>query len=318
MKAPATDRKRLAGSLTQALQAHTGHADTHPALADRLAALGVDAQLPPPVEHSAADAWLGDALPGLLATLNEEWRQRNAEAWGEAHQELLTKRARLETLAVRPQAELDDLELWELASLTEDLQPDADPLPLFRAYEERAPDDPDIHFVLGRLLLARDDRRGLDYLRKVLDRRNLVFGACELAIDWLAARDGDYSEWQERMDAQNDVEIATAAERAGLTKGDRFVRPELQEGWLEELRAPLAAHGKIKSAWVAAKVLSHYPENPLWVIVVKKAGLFSNGDKLIEWLAQEYELPCEGFFLLDSGKTKKIAKRVKQVGVQIL
>jgi hypothetical protein len=54
------------------------------------------------------------------------------------------------------------------------------------------------------------------------------------------------------------------------------------------------------------------------VIVVRKKGLFTNGDKLNEWLAAEYEVPCEVFFVLDGGKTKKIAKRVKQVGVQIL
>ena len=318
MKAPATDDKHLTGSLVRALEARTGHADTHPALADRLAALGVDAKLPPAVESSAADAWIGDALPGLLATMNEEWRRRNAGAWTEAHEELLGKRARLDALAARPQAELADLELWELAGLVEELQPDTDPLPLFRAYEERAPDDPDIHFVLGRLLLARDDRRGLDFLRKVLGHRPLVFSACELAIDWLAARDGGYTWWQEQMDAQNDREIAATEERAALTKQDQFIRPELQDGWLEELRAPLAAHGKVKAAWVAAKVLSTYPENPLWVIVVKKAGLFTNGDKLIQWLAKEYEVPYEAFFVLDGGKTKKIAKRVKQVGVKIL
>ena len=78
------------------------------------------------------------------------------------------------------------------------------------------------------------------------------------------------------------------------------------------------AHGKLKSAWVAAKVLSTYPENPLWVIVVRKSGLFTNGDKLIQWLAEEYEVPHEAFFVLDGGKTKEIAKRVKEAGVRIL
>jgi hypothetical protein len=31
------------------------------------------------------------------------------------------------------------------------------------------------------------------------------------------------------------------------------------------------------------------------------------GDKLIEWLAQEYEVPYEVFFVLDGGKTKRSA-----------
>ena len=54
------------------LKVETGHFDTHPSLSDRLAALGEKAQLPAPITHSAAAAWLDPALDDIIADFDAQ------------------------------------------------------------------------------------------------------------------------------------------------------------------------------------------------------------------------------------------------------
>jgi hypothetical protein len=75
--------------LTQALQRKTDNLDTHPALADRLAAMGIAAEdalaeLQPP-ESTAAKEWLGTNLDAVRAELDYTWRESVVENWHSRH-----------------------------------------------------------------------------------------------------------------------------------------------------------------------------------------------------------------------------------------
>jgi Zn-dependent protease with chaperone function len=67
--------------------------DTHPALVDRLAAIGAAAdgqaaqRLAPPAV-SAAESWFGAQLPALSAEFDRRWRDEVADQWKERHEHL--------------------------------------------------------------------------------------------------------------------------------------------------------------------------------------------------------------------------------------
>jgi len=110
----------------------TDHLDTHPALKDRLAAIGASAdddaaQELQAVAVSAAQAWLGPSLAKLAAEFDADWRERVAERWRERHKHLQERQARLAELEAR--ATLDADERWERIRIIDELRPEDDQLP---------------------------------------------------------------------------------------------------------------------------------------------------------------------------------------------
>lgn len=92
--------------LRQRLQAATDENDTHPALADRLQALGLDAAarlqsgeaIVPVAERTAAEVWFGDGLAKVMAPLDDAWRADIEPQWRERHTEINADRERLQVL----------------------------------------------------------------------------------------------------------------------------------------------------------------------------------------------------------------------------
>jgi Zn-dependent protease with chaperone function len=75
----------LAPSFQRACAQRTGMHDTHPAMGERIAALGGEPQLPSRVSQSAARAWLGAALPRLCTAFDDDFRTRIAKERGQSH-----------------------------------------------------------------------------------------------------------------------------------------------------------------------------------------------------------------------------------------
>ena len=213
---------------------------------------------------------------------------------------------------------MEDSELWELATLTEESDPDIDVLPLYQAYADRVPDDSDASFVLGLIMLERGNRNGLDYLRKVLDYRALAFPACDAAINFLAGRDDDYTWWQDRREEHTDKETAAVEERVLTSVDDTFFMPELPPDWLEPLITPLEQNNEIQNAWLAQRKVRHFPDSPFWVMVIKKRRLFTRGQAVLSWLVEKYQVPVETLFLIDNSANRAVTKEIKKVAFKLL
>ncbi len=187
--------------LDRALAESTGVADTHPALADRLAALDQTPRLPMPPRPSAAEALFGPALKTWTHRLDREWLKQHGDAWKQRFRYVEQGRARLLQWKSTPPETRNAA--WERATLVEDFDgPDA-ALPLYHAVLVLAPDDAPAHFAVGRLLLGQGEDAGLRYLDEAmrLDHEALLPG-CELAFRYLS-------------DAGRRDEARVYAERAG-------------------------------------------------------------------------------------------------------
>src|SRR5262249_20967549 len=108
----------LRGWQETALAARTSYEDTHPCLADRLRAIGAEAQFAPPSAGASAEQLLGGERARLERAFDAQWRQRVAETWKQVHENTRRNRTRLAEL--RSHGPLDEPRALELADLEED------------------------------------------------------------------------------------------------------------------------------------------------------------------------------------------------------
>ncbi|MDX2307986.1 MAG: M48 family metalloprotease [Hyphomicrobium sp.] len=309
--------------LGAALRVKTGYADTHPALRDRLKAIAAGPVSLHPGE-TAAESWLGKKLGEVLAHFDLEWLERNGEAWRQRHETAQASRRHLEQLAQKPADELTQAESWQVATLIEDVCPDADPLPAYLAYKDKYPHDRDADFAIGRIqLIEREDPRGLAYLEIAADDpRHAEVAAGLIAAYHQSHERPDLAEvWQSRAEVAYDRMSAAQVERNDVLPADTFQPPRLDAALLVAFGeavgcAPVAQ--KIKRVWIAEKVVAQFPEWPIYVVLAEPH-LFTLakeeiGQRLAAELSQSTELPHTWLFLTTSSTSRKLASKLKASG----
>ncbi len=314
------DKQEARALFQQIMARQTGHADTHPALADRLKALGPARISFQRAATSAADDWLGDQLPAVIDDFDRTWAEARTEAWQARHRAVQQGRARLAELAGRDSAALSDGECWERAVLTERFVSSDDPLPLYRHYQERCPEDADADYVIGRLLLERGDESGVAHLERAAQHPQLKADACGELYGYFqrTGRPGDAEVWLRRGEQTLDKLDALQAERDVLRKSDTFAPAQVTQEIRDFYTDRLSAYTKITHGWLAQKVVPGTErDGPLLVIVIALKGFVFNEEKLVATIIASMEFPCETFVLTRRGANRAIAKRVVRAGEQL-
>ncbi len=313
------DQNEVQTRLQSALQDATGHADTHPALKDRLAAIGHETAEFQTLDKSAAEHWLGENYARVVKEFDEFWLERNEQPWRERYDYVRTSQMRLSDLRKKDRGSLDANELWELATLTEEFDQDADPLPVYKAYQDKHPEDLDAALVIGRILLSRDDESGIPYLEEATNSLWLAVSACQLAYGfYLGKGNTEKAEhWQHRGEHFLDQENEARQERDTVEASDTFLKAELGEQLAESLCSQLANYPRIKRAWVARKHVEHLPESPVFALTFKTSWL-CNGEAMAEKLANEIQFPGLIFFAYLGGSTAALGKKIRKHGTQLL
>jgi hypothetical protein len=309
--------------LRQSLTRVTDHADTHPALADRLRALGLDpAQMAPPaaVAQSAAEAWFGTHLAGLVADFDRAWRDGVQEQWSERHDYLRQQQEELERLRALP--EPDDEEGWQLIRITGELEPDTDLMPLLDALLARFPRHASALYRRGGLLLGRGEERGIADLEAVMAvDPEATLAACRLAYAYWSERDEARAQpWLERWQARADMEQRRGEEMETLDPARCTLAPadelgaEVFAGFADVLRG---APKGIKSAWLLRRVIAADPDARAWVLAF--ATTWTTGEKgrqkIVEYIAAQQVPVVVHIVPLGSPAFAKLRKQVKALGV---
>lgn len=306
--------------LQKALAIHTGHFDTHPALNDRLSAIRGAIKPPAAAKVCAAQHWFGPKLTHIVAHFDQQWYALNATKWKERYQYFTSGRKQLAELKSQPLAEMSAKDMWQLACLAEEFNPEQDCLPLFELYKAHFPDDAKADFVIGRLLLVRNDATGVDYLvRAIAQQQNLKLNACSWLIDYYRqhhdSQAADY--WQREAENQMDYDAAAKLERDTLSAHDTLVKPDPAKG-VEQLAYEQIRDIKgIKRAWLAEKPMQQYPEIKTYVLAFEKRWLKSE-KALVQILVSRLQLDSVCFVVMKNGKQKKIAAKVIRSGVKVL
>jgi Zn-dependent protease with chaperone function len=168
--------------LRRSLLEETGYEDTHPALAQRLGALGLGPEEAESLAEevasagegteTAAEHYLCELRGELSRRLDEEWVAKTAPLWRERHERVTKSRRQLAALEERARTqELNDKEAWALAELTTEFRGADEAVPLLRKFIERnarkitaAP----AHSLLGQILLAKEDESGVEHMQMAM------------------------------------------------------------------------------------------------------------------------------------------------------
>ena len=272
------DTAKAQAWLHNALRETTDAGDTHPTLLQRLQALPAIAaaealpeDLPQTLDGpSAAQHWLGAALPDLREVLQRQWSQDITANWAERHRSLQSKRQRLGELEAVPQA--GAAQQIEILQLRMQLEPSADHLPQLLEFNARHADHPLGMFLEGSMRLRNRDESGLACLERVqvLDPE-AIKAACELAYNFLRQRQQTEraEEYLQRWRAQDALERQRRHEFATLSVLQELHSPkhslEAEDLALARRMAAKLSKG-VKHAYLARRILPSDPEHPAFLI----------------------------------------------------
>ncbi|MFL5619752.1 MAG: M48 family metalloprotease, partial [Gemmatimonadaceae bacterium] len=270
--------------LGSALARRASDSDTHPSLKERLAALGVGesdaaSREVAPTESgdvrrkSAAEHYLGELTPELLAMLDDEWHAAAAEHWRDRHEELKKKRGVLAELESRERVgeTLSAADLWTRASVLCDLDEQANAIPALRALVALEPDHQRGQILLGRLLLTAGDDAGIAHVRRAmaLSSRWAVVGASGLYEYY--SQNGLEEEAHEiaRFQREHAEELRLASEeRQDFKKSDTLLPMMLPPALTNRVRGAVQYDERVDRVLIAQKAISHLLDYPMMVVVV--------------------------------------------------
>src|SRR5262245_55233451 len=247
-------REALAVRQREALERTSDLVDTHPCLADRLAAFRAgEIRLVAPAV-SAGEALLGERWPEALREAGKDWQSANAQAWREQHERLAVHAQRFAELGARPESALCLDERIELARLVQRVEGPRPSLERWRALHEQAPDDPRILFRYGKALAALRERETFELLDR-LARQDAGYATAALeTMKRLALDLGDKA----RADAFDTRRQAAERRDATAAKGfeTALVEANLEAHGLPDhlvrvLARQLGADGAIATAYLA-------------------------------------------------------------------
>jgi Zn-dependent protease with chaperone function len=313
-------REEMLERIKTAMQAETHYADTHPSLKDRVDALGGAPQLPTSPKLCAAEAWLGEKNKKIMHDFDRKWWNDNGDTWKKRHQYVTHARSRLRLFTKTPPSDLNDDDLWNYAYWTNEFASSKAALPLFLAFQERHPDDPDAAYFIGMNLLNKGDAAGLDHLRLARKNASLIEHVARAGYDFLAQRDQDEQAniwWRESVE-QNQVFLAARREREGITPDDELLYPEVDNGLLQQMIDNLKRQKQVRKAWLAQKSVHYYPESPVYVIAFTPKGIPLTNNTAQTQVAEDLNLPGNFLILCNAGETKTLAKKVIEAGKRIL
>jgi Zn-dependent protease with chaperone function len=328
---PAVSARKEAGDwLEQDLGLEADTADTHPSLADRLAALGVSPTgllATNGAGETAARRYLGDREEQIAAELSRDWRNAVGASWRSRHSEVRIAEGRLRELdSHAADGELSDEHELERARLTTDLRPAEEALPLWRKLIERDPGNPEAQWAVGTSLLADGNESGLEHIGRAMDADpEAIVPGCDLAASFLAERGREQEAEAYRRRAEEQIELfqRAGAEREEISVDDELEPHDLPPEVVRTLRERIAAHADVARAFLVRKRLRHLAdEYPLYVVAVVPKNrwrtLWREADDdrdelpLADRVAQSIELPHD-FQVLVPGPRSGLDSRLERI-----
>jgi Zn-dependent protease with chaperone function len=315
--------------LQAALGRQTSHADTHPCLADRLKALGVQAEFAPPPAGDGAERLLGPSLSQWQNTFDTGWRERVQDTWRKIHEQTQASRARIVELRSKGDpAELDEAAALEFTNLEEEVGAgSAAALALRRTLVEKYPESLPIRFAFARQLLQLGDAAGVGPMESILERtpEAVLPGAQLLRNFYLRQNEtARASYWQQKYLEQAAVLQAAREERGKLLLSDQVVGHQLPADALVALTARLKAVPDLTRAYLVRKVTRHFPETPVYVLGFEIRRWWqmydaANSHALTQRIRQEVKFPGNTLIVNIEGPNRRFADKLRHVkGSRIL
>jgi hypothetical protein len=175
--------------LAEALRRYAPENDTHPSLAERLAALDIAPQVPAPATTSAALMTLGSAATPAIDHCDDVWRAQNLANWRKRHDQIREARWKLAEYEQHESSALPSEDLWAKVGLLLNVQREEDAIDSLRQLVTRQGVYPEAHMLLAKLLLKYGEEQGLKHLVLASQQQaELVDEAATIGYDYLVSR----------------------------------------------------------------------------------------------------------------------------------
>lgn len=322
----AHEHPQLTEWMAEAARETTSDADTHPALTERLAALGLSGPVSlDGFDCSAAERLLGEQCGEFMERFGHVWAENAREAWRSEHETETELAGRL--------AELDGIERDGPLEPAERLERTRIRVRLFgpervadelRERVEENPSDAELLVLLAHAYSRLDDERCVAIAARVMDREDgYFFEAGMLALAWLdrAGRSVESEQLRSRLAAREQLLKAAHAERepSGLRHDDELAPHGLDEEALDELRSQLARFPGLARAYLVRRVTRYFPDEPHYLLAfdarwtVKRLWRDNVAEKLVQEVSREVGLPGTGVILTMEGHFAKLGKRIRKM-----
>ena len=296
----------------EALRVPTGYEDTHPALGDRLAAIGFQKEgadvtrlieavvKADQINETAASKYLRELPEDFEPSMNRLWRERVSQAWSERHEEIKKSQKQLEKLneLAKTRALTVD-EQWERIVALSQIEDDAVLVPYIRELLEEAPNHVMTNFALGRILLSQGNADGIAHLDKAMqDSPDLTAQASETISGFYLEQGNNELAEEFRKRAEECYRKAARIQEQALnfTPSDQLVPHDLEENRVRELQAQLAKVYGLAAAYFVRKIIDE-TEQPIYVLAVVAQFTWKEGvsgkhlEPLFDDLWAKVELP---------------------------
>lgn len=193
--------------LKKALARETDLLDTHPALTDRLTALGQEPQEPLLPSLTAAESLFGNYLEELSGIISSDWKEGVQSYWQARFKSAQEDKEKLKTMNANA-ASLSIDEHLELASMTEEYEGDAEGLKAYQKVLMAYPDNAPALYNTGRILLSMNKTEGIEYIEKAMtmDEEAIAHG-CYIISDFYeqAEQEIEAKAYKERLERQLEI-----------------------------------------------------------------------------------------------------------------
>lgn len=304
-----------------AMKQHTDHLDTHPALADRLAAIGYAVNeehvesMAVPIQ-TAAMAWLQISL---LDEFDTQWRDSVRPQWQERHQYFQTKREKLQDLQSLDNPDAD--QRWEMIVAQEELKLVDNTGAMVHALLAEHPEYLPARFRRGVVLLQAGDEQGIADLEFVMERDVATTSiACEAA--WQYYRDIDHEKaahYQERWQAREDYLQRVNQELSHLPSNATLEVHQVAEADIDQIKLILQRNRQhIRRVYLLRRRLVADPDLFDHVLAFETSWwtLGDKGPKVLKALTGE-SYPFSMFIInLKADSCKPFRKKIRKLKVQ--
>jgi len=319
----------LKGWQDKALARTTSYADTHPSLADRLKAIGVEAEFSPPSKGQGAETLLGPDRAAWEREFDERWRTKVAESWKRMHERTQANRVRIAELRAKAaQAALDESAAIELANLEEEAgEGPAAALAMRRALIEKYPNSQPLRFTLARQLLQAADSEGVAAMESVIAAEpEAMLAGAQILRDFYARRNQVplANRWHQRYLERAHLVQTGQRERSRWLLSDQIVPHGLGSEDIARLVAQLKAITDLKRAYLARKPTHYLPNKPLYVLGFRSSPWWKIDDRakrqaLTERIRREVKLPGDALITALEGSNAKFTSKLRRMqGARVL
>ncbi len=317
------EERALRSWLAEAMARKTSVADTHPALTDRLKALGQPPRLAPPAPGEAADALLGPSLRAITEEFDRRWQDGIAPAWQRRHEQAQQDRKELAELDARAgNGTLSLDEKFQRALLTEDVGTGQEAaLVQLQGILAEHPNHAPSCFSLGRRLLERDDARGVALIERAIERDPEASGpGAALLRDFHAknGREAEAQRWHRIWSERQEVLYLDDMERSRVSSSDTLLPHGLKPDELNTVRQQIAGVPGVRAAWLVRKQVEQYPDHPLFVIGFKTTPWYlplsaKKANAARDALVQSVSLPGSALVVCVEANNAVVGKRIRRI-----